>query len=151
MTLVSENIKLVCVVYGDEELTYYKLELRDELNNAITTLEYADITKQFNDLLELNKEANLYINEAELKKELAQGKLNKYVGKTAYTQRLLVLVDLLVKIKHQSGQCENNCHICNPNIENDAYLDFTFGIKSSLIQGYIIAYSLSLKHLYRLW
>ena len=135
MPSANEITKLICCVSGDEELIYYKIDLVGDLNNIITTLEYADITQDFNDLLIINKETNLYSDVEELKKELAEAKLNRYIGKGQGNQRVELLVGLSAKLKHQNGICKDTCIFCNPDLGNDPFPDFIFTIKNSSPEG----------------
>jgi len=135
MPTVFQPVKLRCVVDGDDELVFAKIELVDELDSIISTMEYADITKHFNDLLKINEEANLYIEDEELKKDLAAGKLARYLGNSEQNQKLDILTTLLARYNHQSGNCKDDCIYCNPDLGTDSFPDFTFKLKNSTSEG----------------
>ena len=131
----KENINIKCSVGGDEELTFVKIELTDNLDNYITTLEYADITNDFDELVEINDQAMIYDDEKQLKEDLAKGKLDRYLGKAQANERLDLLLGLRLKFKHQSGSCGNDCIYCNPDLGNDPFPDFTFVVKNATPEG----------------
>lgn len=135
MPSFEEITRLACHVNGDEDLVYYRIDLLSEFGEAITTLEYADITDDFNDLLSANKEMNIYSDIEDLKKDLAQAKLNRYVGKGQGNQRIELMVGLVAKLKHQTGICKDTCIYCNPDLGSDPFPDFTFDIKNLPTEG----------------
>lgn len=130
-----QETKLRCIIDGDEEFAYYKIDLLDSNDEVITTLEYSDITEDFKEFLDINKETNIYTNIEELKLDLAQGRLNRFSGKGQGNQRVELLADLLAKYKHQAGSCKNTCIYCNPDLGSDPFPDFVFDLKNSTTEG----------------
>jgi len=135
MATSIQNTKLRCVIDGDEEFAYYKIDLLDECDVIITTLEYSDITDDYNDFIIVNKEANIYTDLEELKTDVAQGRLNRFSGKGQGDQRVELLMTLLAKLRHQTGQCKDICIYCNPDLGSDPFPDFTFDLKNSTPEG----------------
>lgn len=130
-----ENTKLRCLVDGNEKLVYFKIDLLDNLNQIITTLEYSEITKYFNELLLINEENKIYTDLEELKADFSQAKLNRFLNKGKGNQKLENLFELVAKIKHQSGDCKDDCGFCNPDLGTDFLPDFNFEMKNSDPEG----------------
>ena len=135
MPQIVENTKLRCIIDGDEKLVYMKIDLLDYLNSVITTLEYADITKEFNEFLIVNEEVKSYNNVEDLKKDLAQARLNRFVSNNKGSDKLEYIVELVAKSKHQSGGCKNDCVYCNPDLGSDPFPDFNFNVRNSEPEG----------------
>jgi hypothetical protein len=135
MTQTIENTKLRCLIGGDEKLIYIKIDLLDGLNQIITTLEYSEITKYFNELLIVNEENKAYDNLEELKTDLSQARLYRFLNKGKGNQKLENMVELVAKIKHQNGDCKDDCVFCNPDLGTDHFPDFNFSIKNNEPEG----------------
>ena len=135
MPSVGEITKLACCVDGDEELIYYRIDLLDEFDAIISTMEYADITQDYKEILKVNEEAQLYFDMNQLKRDLAQAKLNRYMGKGQGKQEVEILITLTAKLKHQNGECKETCIYCNPDLGADPFPDFTFAVKNSTPEG----------------
>lgn len=135
MATCKESINLKCTVDGDDDITFIKVELVDLLGSYITTLEYADITNEFEELCEINDQALIYDDDEQIKKDLARGKLDRVLGNSKAKERLDLLTGLKAKFEHQSGACKDGCIYCNPELGQDPFPDFTFIAKNALPEG----------------
>jgi len=71
MVEVKKDISVVCLLEGDSELYFIRLDLMS-LDEVISTLEFAEITNEVNDILAINKEISLYEDEEEIKHDGAR-------------------------------------------------------------------------------
>ena len=135
MVNYKENVNIKCSIGGDEELIFIKIELTDVLDNYITTLEYVDITIDFDELVGINDQALIYDDERQIKEDLAKGKLQRYLGQAEANKKLDLLLGLRIKFNHQNGTCKDNCIYCKPELGGDPFPDFTFLVKNSTPEG----------------
>ena len=131
----SSNVQIRCNIYReDDELVVMKIVLTDK-RRYITTLEFADITNDYLEFVEVNNHIELYDSEDELQKELAEAYLNKFLNRSQENTKMDLLVNLRMKMLHQASQCRNNCILCNPDLGDDPFPDFTFDLKNYSPEG----------------
>ena len=118
MKSAIENIKIRCVIEPCDELIYYKMDLLDNLNNTISTLEYSDITNILKDLVEVNEQIKLYSDVSDIYTDLAQAKLNRFCNKAAGKDKIEELLNICAKYKHQNAICDSLCIYCSPHIQD---------------------------------
>lgn len=107
--------------------------MRIDLKNGdkfLSTLEFADITNEMKDLLEINKEIGVYATEDELRLDLAIGYLDKALqNDTNKDLKIGFLFNLRQKMLHHKGECQDDCIYCNPDLGDDPFPNFTFQAK----------------------
>lgn len=128
MVSISEQLQILCTVDGDDDLVFIKVDLLKN-NEHLTTIEFADITSEFKDLLQVNKGIDIYKNNLDLKSDIATAHLFRYLKKDRDTPQLDLLLNLRMKFKHQEGLCKNSCILCNPELGEDPFPDFIFEAK----------------------
>jgi len=132
---VIKDLKAVCSVGGDEKTVFIKLDLYNNLE-FITTLEFAEITEEFNELVDINLEMTVYLETDELKKDLANAYLSKFLNESRSTDyKLDLLLNLRMKMKHQEGTCKDNCILCSPDLGDDPFPDFMFEARHADHEG----------------
>jgi hypothetical protein len=129
MPQIDENIKIRCFCGGEDPI-YYKVELLDELNKPITTLEYADISVFIFALETINTELKIYTDPHEIKLDFSKAKLNRFLRGARGSEKIEELMWHLSKINHQNQMCNDPCLHCNPEISSDPMPDFVFGLKN---------------------
>lgn len=129
MPQAAQNTKVRVVVAGENELVFYKVELTDNLDQIITTLEYSDITTFICALKMLNDELKVYNNHEELLQDFAQAKLNRFCDLGAGTDKIEELLAQFAKLRHQNQACEDTCIHCNPDFGTDPFPDFTYKLR----------------------
>ena len=121
MAKKTTDIDLTAVVDGEDDTYYYKLYL--SYNNVIlSTLEFSDISEDILQLLEINKKCKEYTTDKKLLADLAQYKLDCYLGNEIDEESsIFTLLDIKIEEKHNSGKCNKQCKYCSPenNVNND--------------------------------
>jgi len=92
-------------------------------------MEFAEVTTEINELFEINKDISLYENEDDLKNDLAEGYLRKFLKEPTDNLKINLLLNIRGKIRHQQQRCANDCIFCNPDLGNDPFPDFTCNLK----------------------
>ncbi len=141
--MLSYNTQLNCILDIEEEedddddtnQVSLWINLYNDRNKLITTLEYSDITQDYNDFLEINEHYDLYDNIEELGDDIASGYLSRFVNMPRDIPRLDLIINLRMKMQHQTGKCGNSCILCNPDIGDDPFPDFTFDIRNIEPEG----------------
>lgn len=128
MVQSKKAVSLVSAIDGDDDLWFIRLDLFYD-DNIISTLEFAEITDEVNDLIAVNKELSLYDNNEDLLKDMAEGHINKYLGIEYNNEKLNLLFNIKAKVKHQQKQCSDGCIFCNPELGIDPFPNFTFNIQ----------------------
>lgn len=128
MTIVNRDMVISCEVDGKENIYFVRLDLIKE-GEQISTLEFADITQDFQDLMEANTYFSLYDSPEGLKEDLAKAHLSKFLHEERVSDNLDVLLNLVTKMRHSQGQCKDSCIYCNPDLGDDPLPDFTFEAK----------------------
>lgn len=122
------NTKLNCYIEFEEDKTFICINLT---NDTLTvTLQYADITTEFNDFIEVNNHFELYDDQDQLTSDLEDGHLQRFLGQSKDNDRLDLMSNLRMKMLHKSGTCDDNCILCNPDIGEDPFPDFMFNIRN---------------------
>ena len=131
------NTKLSCFIEQDEDdNSFIFIRLLDEKMFNMT-LQFADITDELTDFIQINDHFELYNDISELISDLEDGNLQKFIGRPWINDRLNLLVNLRMKMKHQQSICDGSCILCNPDIGDDPFPDFTFNIKNFEPEGEI--------------
>lgn len=128
---------MACMIEGDKDLYFIKIDIMNG-DRALSTVEFADITEDVNDLIELNEHFNVYQDVEELKKDLAQGCLDRALGEEPLNNEDLkigLLLSMKAKLDHTDGVCGEDCHLCNPNLRGSIFPDFTFLAKFMKPEG----------------
>jgi len=128
MVSVSHSVELSCVIDGDEELVFIRTDLISK-GEHITTLEYSDITTYYRELLDISSKITLFDSEDELKTSIASAQLLKFLNKDRDDSKLNLLLNIRMKAKHQASACNGNCILCEPDLGDDPFPDFTFDVK----------------------
>lgn len=128
MAIANKEVTLSCEVDGKEDMFFIRLDLI-QMDEHIATLEFADITKDVQDLLEANKFFSLYENHEDIKKDLADAHLCRFLNEERGSSNLDILFNLVAKMRHSQGVCKDSCIYCNPDLGDDPIPDFTFEAK----------------------
>lgn len=129
MAINNKSIVLSCEVDGKEDMFFVRLDLVNATNDIVCNIEFADITNDVKDLLEANQHFLLYEGVEEIKSDLANAHLSKFLNEDRESQKLDVLFNLVNKMRHSQGVCKDGCIHCNPDLGEDPLPDFTFGVK----------------------
>jgi hypothetical protein len=132
--MIQVNTTLSCFIDTEEETTFIYINLINE-NMFSMTLEYADITDSFNDYARVNDHFSIYDDIKEFKSDLEKGYLERFMGQPRDNARLDLMINLKMKMNHQDGRCEDSCILCNPDMGEDLFPDFTFDIRNADPKG----------------
>ena len=132
--MIQNNVQLNCFIERESNnvLIFVNL-LDDKLFNM--TLQFSDITEEFNDFIQINEHFMLYNDIDDLTTDLEEGHLQRFMGQPKDNERLDLMVNLRMKMKHQKGMCGNSCILCNPDIGDDPFPDFAFDIRNLEPEG----------------
>lgn len=128
MISVTMDIELACVIDGDEDLTFIRTDLLNS-GEHLTTLEYSDITSYYKELLDISDKLSLFESEDQLKASIINAQLLKFLNEERDDSKFDLLLNIKMKARHQAGTCEGNCILCNPDLGDDPFPDFTFDVK----------------------
>lgn len=128
MTSAFFEINILCTIDGDSELKFIRMDLCNG-DRHITTLEYSDITSEYAEMLDVNSQANIFSSTQELETSLVNAQILKFLGEQRNDPKLDLLLNIRMKMNHQQGRCSNGCIMCNPDLGDDPFPDFTFDTK----------------------
>jgi phosphopantothenate synthetase len=131
--MIQVDTKLSCFIELEGEEAYIYVNITD--NVSIITLEYANITDELNDFIEINKYYELYKDENELIGDLEKGHIQRVLGQPKDDDRLDLISNLRMKMRHKNGTCDDSCILCNPDIGDDPFPDFMFNIRNIDTEG----------------
>jgi hypothetical protein len=132
--VIQVNAKLSCFIEIEEDdRAYIYVNITDGIFSI--TLEYANITDELNDFIEVNKHFNLYKDKGELISDLEKGHLQRVLGQPTDNKKLDLMSNLRMKMRHNNGTCDDSCILCNPNIGDDPFPDFIFNIRNIEPEG----------------
>ena len=133
------NTRVYCFVEHDEDgETSVLITLNKEPNNSLVyTLEYSNITKDYNSFLDINEYYEIYEDLNDLDCDIEKGYLSRFIGAPKDVPRLDLIINLKIKMEHQAGVCEDSCILCNPDLGDDPFPDFTFDIRNMKTKGSI--------------
>ena len=123
------DAKLSCYInpsLEDDRILLY-VSLIDEKASSII-LQFADITKEIEDFMYINEQYEIYPSLEELIEDVEKAHLQRFVNRPQSNQRLDLIMNIRMKIRHNEGVCGNDCILCNPDIGDDPFPDFTFDI-----------------------
>lgn len=125
------DVKLNCYTTTEEDgSTYLYVTIID--NKMFTlTLQFAEITKEFKDFKLINEQYELYDNNNDLLTDLEQGHLQRFMGQPQSNPKLDLMTNLRMKLRHRNRNCGSGCILCNPDIGDDPFPDFTFDINNA--------------------
>jgi len=129
MAIVNKEITLSCEVDGEEDMFFIRLDLV-QMDEHVATLEFADISKDFQDLVEANTFFSLYESPDSIKKDLADAHISRFLNEERGSENLDILYNLVNKMRHSQGRCKDSCIYCNPDLGDDPLPDFTFEAKN---------------------
>lgn len=129
MAIANENVELSCEVDGREDMYFIRVDVM-WAQDHIYTLEFADISGEFKDLLEANSNFPIYDNEEDIKKNIAEVHLARILNRDSEDKKLNMLYGLVSKMKHSQAMCKDDCIYCNPDLGTDPVPDFTFEVKN---------------------
>lgn len=132
--MIQNNVKLNCFVEQEDDSVFIFINLVDDTMFNMT-LQFADITKEFRDFEKINEHYLLYEYVDDLITDLENAHLQRFMGQPRDNDKLDLIVNLRMKMKHQSGNCDNACILCNPDIGDDPFPDFTFNIRNMEPEG----------------
>ena len=127
--MVQNDVRLNCFINREEDGVFLFVSLVDNKMFNMT-LQFSDITNEFSDFIEINEHFELYNDIDELVLDLEKGHMQRFMGQPEDNDRLDLMVNLRMKMKHQKGICGNSCILCNPDIGDDPFPDFTFNIRN---------------------
>ena len=128
------DAKLNCFIdRDDDDRSFIYINITDDIFNM--TLQYADITDKFNEFLEINERFELYSDIDDLILDLEEGFLQRFISQPKDNDRLDLMINLRMKMNHQNGSCKDSCILCNPDIGDDPFPDFTFDIRNAETEG----------------
>ena len=131
--MIQIDTKLNCFIELEEDRAFIYLNIIDGLFSV--TLQYADITDEFNDFIEVNDHFELYDNKDQLISDLEEGHLQRFLGQPKDNDKLDLISNLRMKMKHKNGTCDDSCILCNPDIGDDPFPDFVFNIRNIEPEG----------------
>lgn len=131
--MIQIDTKLSCFIEFEGGGAFLYVNLLNNLYSLI--LEYADITEEFNDFIEINSHFNLYKSEIDIAEDLEDGHLKRFLGQPLDNDRLDLMSNLRMKMRHSNGTCGDSCIFCNPDIGDDPFPDFTFNIRNIEPEG----------------
>ena len=134
MVVADKDIKIVWEIGGDDSTAFIKIKLMDG-EEQITLLEFADITYDLNCFQDINDTLGLYDSIEELKKDIVDSYLQKFLKKEYKNNKLSIITNVRMRLNHQNGLCEGKCIYCNPELGDDTSFDFTFDLKNLDIKG----------------
>ena len=115
----------------DEEYVSLWISLyKKQDGSLINTLEYADITDKYSDFIDINDHYDIYQDTDELDRDIEEGYLARFIDMPRDNPRLDLIFNLRMKMQHQTGSCDNSCILCNPDIGEDPFPDFTFDARN---------------------
>ena len=129
----TTNVKLNCFIDREDDKSSIFINITDDIFNM--TLQYADITEKFNEFLEINERFELYDDIDDLVSDLENGLLQRFTSQPESNDRLDLIINLRMKMRHQNGSCGDSCILCNPDIGDDPFPDFTFDIRNAETEG----------------
>jgi len=95
------------------------------------TLQFSDITEEINDFVKIDSHYLLYENVNELLGDIELAHLQRFMGQPEDNPKLDLIINLRMKMKHSNGDCGIGCILCNPDIGDDPFPDFTFEINNA--------------------
>jgi hypothetical protein len=132
--VIQVDAKLSCFIELEEDdRAYIYVNITDNVFSI--TLEYAEITSEFNDFIEVNKHFELYNDQNELINDLEKGHLQRVLGQPRNNDRLDLMTNLRMKMRHKNGTCGDSCILCNPDMGDDPFPDFMFNIRNIDTEG----------------
>lgn len=133
--MIQSDIKINCLINEEEDDSIIMFINLLTNKGIIVTLEFADITSDLTDLIEINDHYELYEDNDTLIKDLEEGHLNRFLREPQDNERLDLLVNLRMKMRHQEDICNDQCILCNPDIGDDPFPDFIFNIRNADTEG----------------
>lgn len=133
--MIRKDIEANCFIEYDEDADAYLLFINLLFNHKSMTIEYSNITDEMLDFLEINENYNIYNTEEELFEDIESAHFNRFLGEPRDSDRVNLLVNLRMKMRHSNGICGEDCILCNPNIGEDPFPDFTFNIRNIDTEG----------------
>lgn len=121
--------KLSCYITQEDDRAYLYVTLIDQKMFTMT-LQFSDITNEIADFLEINSHYSLYKTADSLVADVEQAHLNRFMGQPKDNPKLDLIVNLRMKMRHRNGNCGVSCILCNPDIGEDPFPDFTFEINN---------------------
>lgn len=136
--MLSRDARISCYLDSDDDTGRVTLVVSlssEPEGTPITTLEYADITEEFDDFVEVNNHYDLYKDTEKLKRDIEYAHLTRFMGSPRDIPKLDLITNLRMKMRHQAGNCKDSCILCNPDIGDDPFPDFMFKIKNLEPEG----------------
>lgn len=133
--MLQKDVKISCFIEYDSENDEYCIYTNLTDDQLSMTLEFADITSSIYDLFYINESYNIYIDEEELLDDIEEGYFNRFLGRPYDNERLDLLLNLQMKMKHRAGICDDSCILCNPDLGTDPFPDFTFNLRVRETEG----------------
>jgi len=131
--VIQVDTKLNCFIEFEGGGAFLYVNLLSDIYSMV--LEYADITEEFKDFVEINNHFNLYNGELEIANDLEEGHLRRFLGQPIDNDKLDLMSNLRMKMRHNNGTCNDSCILCNPDIGDDPFPDFTFNIRNIEPEG----------------
>ena len=131
--MIQVDTKLSCFIELEEDMVFLYVNLVNNLSSI--TLQYTDITEEFNDFIEVNDHFDLYSDQDELINDLEEGHIQRFLGESKNNDKLDLITNLRMKMRHKNGTCDDGCILCNPDIGDDPFPDFMFDIRNVEPEG----------------